>query len=464
MTTNNIDRVEVKGLFGLYAYVLPQEGSFSNATILYGDNGAGKSTLLRLVYHLLSAAGNRGHRNELFRAKFDYLCVHLSSGFTVTAKPEGNEDAPALLLEIREGERVLARWDFTPRDHSINVIGGERWEYHLDPEGETWLRRAALPPESRDEDGAVPQGESAFLKTLNDVAPKMFILNADRRLSSDTVADPSDEVELRRLMRYDTPKSINQLLTRSREIGLTQALSSASKWISRKAISGTNKGSTNVHQVYADVVSRIVTPAFESPIEESENDADSIVGRLKEIEQRMQDHANYELTTTLSMAELSRALENQDLEKAQLAAEVLQPYVQSLARRLEAVEPIYQVIDKFVRTINNFLSDKALGYSLAQGFRISNQFDEELKAEHLSSGEQQLLLLFCYVITARDKPSVFMIDEPEISLNIKWQRQLVRSLLDITEGSDIQFVFASHSMELLAQHRERVVRMGGAGG
>jgi predicted ATP-binding protein involved in virulence len=52
-----------------------------------------------------------------------------------------------------------------------------------------------------------------------------------------------------------------------------------------------------------------------------------------------------------------------------------------------------------------------------------------------------------------------MIDEPEISLNVKWQRQLVQSLLSITDGASIQFIFASHSMELLAQHRNRVVKL-----
>jgi predicted ATP-binding protein involved in virulence len=54
-----------------------------------------------------------------------------------------------------------------------------------------------------------------------------------------------------------------------------------------------------------------------------------------------------------------------------------------------------------------------------------------------------------------------MIDEPEISLNIKWQRQLIQSLLDVTKGSNIQFIFASHSMELLTPHRDRVVRLMG---
>ena len=108
---------------------------------------------------------------------------------------------------------------------------------------------------------------------------------------------------------------------------------------------------------------------------------------------------------------------------------------------------------------NGLLRDKTISFKLSQGFSLQNRLGVPLAPAQLSSGEQQLLLLFCYVLTARDNPTIFMIDEPEISLNIKWQRQLVKFLLDITEGASIQFVFASHSMELLAQHRSRVVKL-----
>jgi len=76
---------------------------------------------------------------------------------------------------------------------------------------------------------------------------------------------------------------------------------------------------------------------------------------------------------------------------------------------------------------------------------------------HLSSGEQQLLLLFCNTLVSRARPSIFIIDEPEISLNVKWQRKLVQNLLDVSQGGNTQFIFASHSIELLTQHRDKVV-------
>jgi energy-coupling factor transporter ATP-binding protein EcfA2 len=77
----------------------------------------------------------------------------------------------------------------------------------------------------------------------------------------------------------------------------------------------------------------------------------------------------------------------------------------------------------------------------------------------LSSGEKQLLLLLCDTIAAREQPSIFIIDEPEISLNVKWQRRLITLLQDCIKGSRVQFFLATHSLELLTGHKEFVVKL-----
>lgn len=451
MTPNLITRIRIEKLFGLYTYDLPKKpSSLTNAAILYGDNGVGKSTLLRLVYHLLSAGNSRGHRTALYNAEFQSLEVTLSNGLILRAQPKPGENTKILQLEIRKKGKTIATWDYLPRRQ---------------PEGTEWVvtaRGEMLHRETRRARGRehpTTRGGVDYLEALQEHAPNMFILNADRRLDSDTVSDPSDEMEIRRLMHYDTPRTINELVVRSREIGLTQALSAAAKWISRKAIMGTNQGSMNVHSVYIDVVKHLLSPYTSNDEVSSAVPVSELVRKLETIEKRMSQHANYELATELSTREFRDALKASDSEKGRLAAELLQTYIKSLDRRLEAVEPIYQNIDDFVTTLNEFLNDKSITFKLSRGFSILSSFDQSLEASQLSSGEQQLLLLFCYVLTARDQPSVFMIDEPEISLNIKWQRQLVQALLDITKGSEIQFIFASHSMELLAQHRDRVVKL-----
>lgn len=459
MTAKLISTIRIDKLFGLYTYVIPEPGELTNAAILYGDNGVGKSTLLRLVFHLLSPANDRGHRSALYKTDFQRLEVALSSGVKLVARILQPEPAKLLLLEILQGDKRIAVWDYRPRDEN-RFLEEEAVYIEVDERGQQVVRRRAVTARKKEFEG-IPRGEKAYLDALRAHVPSLFILNADRRLDSDSVADPSDEVELRRTMQYGEPKRINELVARSREIALSQALSTSARWISRKAVQGTNRGSMNVHSVYGDVLKRLVSrntrnTTTTAPAIVSITD---LLRQLSTIDLKSEEHAHYELATHLSTIDFRKTLGGRRTKKTELAAELLQPYVKSVEGRLAAVEPIYQLIDRFVKIVNGLLTDKTIDFKLSQGFTIQNKLGLPLKPAQLSSGEQQLLLLFCYVLTARDIPTIFMIDEPEISLNVKWQRQLVQSLLDITEGSSIQFILASHSMELLAQHRSRVVKL-----
>ncbi|MBH3460239.1 AAA family ATPase [Pseudomonas putida] len=445
MSDRLIASIKVEGLFGLYDYTLPEGRDFEDAAILYGDNGVGKSTVLRLAFHLMSAADNRGHRTALYNAEFAKLEVLLTSRVLLSAVRVG--DILSLAIEL-DGE-VLAVWDFKPRnlgesadDYEIEIVDGK-------------LRRT-LKLTSRP--SARTHGEYPYLKTLGAFIPNLFILTADRRLDSDSVSDPSDEVEFRKIMRFEDHKRLSDLVVRSRQIGLSQALSNTSKWIAKKALEGANEGTTNVHAVYSDVLQHIMLPPSRQSID-SIIDPAALIKQLISIEQRTSQLARYDLATPLSVTDFKKALSGRTPAKRSLAAALLSPYVESLEGRLKAVEPIYELVHNFVETINGFLSDKKITFKVGLGFGLVNRKDVDLEPAQLSSGEQQLLLLFCYVLTARDKPTVFMIDEPEISLNIKWQRQLVQSLLNITEGAQIQFLFASHSLELLSQHRQRVIKL-----
>lgn len=458
MTARLISTIRVEKLFGLYTYVIPDPGELSNAAILYGDNGVGKSTLLRLIFHLLSPEDHRGHRTFLYQTDFRELEVTLSSGVRLSARFEESKSEKFLVLEIANDEKKLAVWDYHPRRD--NGFRDEEAVYiEVDARGDKTIRRRAIGGRKKDE--GVPSGEKAYLDALKSHVPSLFILNADRRLDSDSVSDPGDEVELRRTMQYSEPKRINELVARSREIALSQALNAAWRWISRKAVQSTNRGSMNVHSVYGDVLRRLVTKGGPTSTvgPPSQVSIAELLKQLSAIDTQSQEHARYELATHLPTNEFRKTLGGRTTKKTQLAAELIQPYVKSVEGRLAAVEPIYQLINRFVKIVNSLLADKAVDFKLSQGFTIENRLAVALRPAQLSSGEQQLLLLFCYVLIARDTPTIFMIDEPEISLNVKWQRQLVQSLLDITDSASIQFVFASHSMELLAQHRSRVVKL-----
>lgn len=449
-----ISSIRVEKLFDLYTYRLPEKGNLTNAAILYGDNGVGKSTILRLAFHLLSSADNRNHRGSLYEASFKSLEVQLTSGVTLVAKREKKEDQKITLeLAIIRENKTIVTWDWRPR--SERGYETEDFIYLTSKNGQKDVYRKK--PSLYSKNKLHPTGETAYLSFLSQLAPTIFILNADRRLDSDSVSDPSDEMELRKVMRYEEPKRINDLVSRSREIALSQAMSVAGRWVSRKAVQSANLGSENVHSVYVNVIRQLLKdkPVVDKTI--LKEDVAHLIGKLELIEVRTNELAKYELAAPLSIVDFVDALKREN--KIDIAIELLKPYIDSLEGRLNAVEPIYLIIDRFVTVLNYFLTDKSITFKVGQGFSIQNKLGNTLDPSKLSSGEQQLLLLFCYILTARDKPSVFMIDEPEISLNIKWQRQLIQSLLDITDGANIQFIFASHSLELLSQHSNRVVTL-----
>nr|MCG4642063.1 ATP-binding protein [Bifidobacterium bifidum] len=61
----------------------------------------------------------------------------------------------------------------------------------------------------------------------------------------------------------------------------------------------------------------------------------------------------------------------------------------------------------------------------------------------LSSGERHILSLLCLVLFKGKDRYILIIDEPEISLNVKWQRQLLKLFSDLLP--EAQIIVASHS-------------------
>ena len=65
----------------------------------------------------------------------------------------------------------------------------------------------------------------------------------------------------------------------------------------------------------------------------------------------------------------------------------------------------------------------------------------------LSRGEKTLIYLFLVAFIYKD--SIFLLDEPEISLHVEWQKTLIRDLSQIAPTS--QFIIATHSPTLIRE-------------
>lgn len=447
MTEPVISRVAIKGLFGLYNYELPSHGELQSVAILYGDNGTGKTTLLKLVFHLLSYANNRGHRTFLYDADFEELEVVLSSGYTIKAALEIHLPSKLLRLEIILNSELMAYWEYHGPELDRYVSENSEFEIQIDEDGHPTVR-----PKRKDLRREVKYiGNAPFVGLLREIAPAMYMLNDERRIESDSI-------EPRRVLRSDEKASRETNSAVAKQVALAEAMRTAASWTARNGLLVANQGSMNVHTAYVTMLDQL-TISSTSKFDERGNNDDiaTLMARIDKIQDMIDKQSAYELTSPISVREFKKALNKQ--QNSEIVANLLKPYIKSLESRLTAIEPAYNVVNVFISTLNELLRDKKISYTVSSGFKIINKVGKELAAPNLSSGEQHLLLLFCYILIARDKETVFIIDEPEISLNIKWQRKLIKSLTDIVGNARVQLIFASHSFEILSQYKDCVVHL-----
>ena len=445
--TNHIERISIKKLFGYYNYAFPQRSSpsLSELVILYADNGAGKSNLLRLIFLLLSTANNKGHKTAIAQTLFSEIELVLSSGYTLRAKrPAGLLSGP-VIFEIIQKRQLLLSWNFDPDSDSHN------YAVEVGVDGKE-LAKLPLSIRRKIESSTKKELYFAHLKAIN---ISCSILTPDRIL----FGDDSDSID--RLVETNRSMSLSEMLSRSRSTSLENALTSASNLIRKKAYRDAYGSGDSANSIYSDIISNIANvKSIDSGIDSPQKLKEDIKRRLKNIQDKYSKFYDYGLISPISTDSLLSSIEKAKGEKLSLINSIAAPYINSLEARANAIDKIHEIVESFVTNVNSFLRDKRLTFKVSTGFSIESDFSPQpLEVSDLSSGEQQLLLMFCHVLAARDSSSIFIIDEPEISLNIKWQRKLVTSLLEIAKNSGLQMIFASHSFEILAKHRDKVIAL-----
>ena len=72
-----------------------------------------------------------------------------------------------------------------------------------------------------------------------------------------------------------------------------------------------------------------------------------------------------------------------------------------------------------------------------------NQIGETLVPYQLSSGEKQMLAILLTVLVEDNLPYILFMDEPEVSLHVEWQKQLIDLILDL--NPNVQIILTTHS-------------------
>lgn len=125
-------------------------------------------------------------------------------------------------------------------------------------------------------------------------------------------------------------------------------------------------------------------------------------------------------------------------------------YAIDTEEKLNALSSLSSSINLFRNLIDKNFNNKRIVFNKDYGFRfVATYSDSTILPQSLSSGEQHELVMFYDLIFNASENTLILIDEPELSLHIKWQLDYVDELLQIISATKFSAVLATHSPQII---------------
>jgi predicted ATP-binding protein involved in virulence len=129
------------------------------------------------------------------------------------------------------------------------------------------------------------------------------------------------------------------------------------------------------------------------------------------------------------------------------------------------VQAASRPINKFTDIINSFFKDsnKSIYVDEVGHLFVKRPNGKDVPIDALSSGERQVVILFANVMfnknfsEPKEKENILFIDEPELSLHIRWQEIFIEKLL--TASDNTQFILATHSPDIVGEYKLKSIKI-----
>jgi predicted ATP-dependent endonuclease of OLD family len=141
-------------------------------------------------------------------------------------------------------------------------------------------------------------------------------------------------------------------------------------------------------------------------------------------------------------------------------AMALEIYVKDAVQKLNVFNNLRARLDLFKELIDKRFIDKSLQIDREQGFKFRSRTGSDVPLDKLSSGEQHQLILVFDLLFEVTENSLILIDEPELSLHVAWQKTFIESLKRIIELNAFDVLLATHSPAVVARHFSLAVELG----
>lgn len=424
-------KVEIFKLFGCLDHVI--ELHKSGVSFMHGPNGSGKSTTLKILSSIFSLDLN--YLNSISFSKIslrfdDRTELRIAKTFSENVDEGADEELmPAISFRLMKGRKIVEDSTIETKSESddINVVEvtqkvREKFPHFSKVGPRMWKDRNLNRYYTM---GMMAKlvgiaGYSSCPKWLSDLLAKtkIGVIQAQRLLdvrgSGVGDAKPDSELSIREVVEIyadEIKRKISEALTHSSIVSQQRERSFPQRLLSSKAKS---------------------------------EDEERLRTRYRDLQLRIQKLADAGLQETTG----SIALPEKEFNETE--RRVLSLYLQDLNEKLDVYNELQGKIELMNSVFGLKLRRKSFSINRNDGFKI---YDVEqkilLRPSQLSSGEQHLLVMYYQLIFSTSEPKLFLIDEPEISLHVEWQRRYLADLQAIAERCGHAFLIATHSPQII---------------
>ena len=447
--SRKIVRITVDGLLGRFNHSIEFDPTW-RLLILHGPNGVGKTRLLELIYAVFSRRYARLARIPFHRVEFsfdDNCKIEISRSFTEDEQlpleqpyghgPVSESDAtlflkltlPAdepirhsLTLPLRAEDRGLL--NRLERDYPVEQIGYDLWiDHRTGEELESYeiLERYGSP--------------HMLDSSLDDLPLEITELLKEQRvhlIETQRLLNPSRRSR-RRSRDYQPrqPTVVTYAEELSQRLGAALASNSRTSQQLDRSFPG---------RLFQDI-----------PTPETEDQLRETYAKQLELRSRLADVAILDSSTDLD-------LPVKDL--ADWQRKVLATYLRDAAAKLQTFQPLLDKLELLRDIVNNRFLFKDLHFDREKGFAIRDEnSDVLLDPKLLSSGEQHELVLMYDLLMNVEGSSLVLMDEPEISLHVAWQKAFLDDLDRVASLTSLRFIIATHSPQIIGSRWDYTVEL-----
>jgi len=422
---DSISRLGVYKLFGRFDHEITFADDQSIA-IITAPNGYGKTVLLRIIDSFFN------RKLEFFwKLDFESIDITLSSGKSIQIKRNETPENKVFFKPLSFGN-AFVQHELRP---SLSKSELQYLENYLPVE-------QVLPDEWYDINSESFHSTIDIIKMYADRLPDKLAILQHLPPWLDEVISSVDVhlVETQRLLSLKNQEYRRYSRTR-RFRELRSVVEEDAKNLSDRISKLLQQYANKSQQLDQTFPKRII-----GKIEYSHKTGEEITTELEKLQEKRDQLVSVGLLSESASEPITQTQVLNDKDVNQILA----IYVKDTKQKLSVFDQTHDRIKLFKQIIDQHFSFKSIEIDSKDGFYSrDNDTGENIPLSELSSGEQHELVLIYDLLFRVTEGATILIDEPELSLHVVWQKLFITDLQEIQELKKMKVFIATHSPQII---------------